>query len=259
MKINWRKALMAIAAAIVTAVLVFVLIRNEQHRGLILCENLSVEFTDGYNFVDAGDIKACLDEHYGSYIGQRIDSVRLAAIEKILDVQGAIQKSEAYTTDDGTLHIRISQRDPVVRFQTENGGFYIDERGFIFPLQENYTSIVPIVDGNIPVYYGDNYKGAARNDKDAAWMQDIIRLVKFLTADKTWYTNIVQISVDKNGDIILVPREGNEKFIFGGPQDIEEKFAKIDKYYQYIKPSKEENYYSTVNVKYKGQIICRTK
>ena len=48
-----------------------------------------------------------------------------------------------------------------------------------------------------------------------------------------------------------------EKFIFGFPEKWEEKFKRIEKYYKYIASREEGKKYSTVNVRYKGQIICR--
>ena len=65
------------------------------------------------------------------------------------------------------------------------------------------------------------------------------------------------IKVESNGDLVVVPAEGKERFIVGRPEAIPEKFAKINEYYRRIKPSVEEDMYSSVNVKYKGQIICR--
>ena len=80
-------------------------------------------------------------------------------------------------------------------------------------------------------------------------------MVNYMQGNAIWAENIVQIHVDQNSDIILVPREGDEKFIFGSPDDAAAKFSRIEKYYQYIKPG--EKQYTSVNVKYKGQIICK--
>ena len=72
-----------------------------------------------------------------------------------------------------------------------------------------------------------------------------------------WEGRISKTQVQDNGDLVLVPVEGKEKIIFGRPENAQEKFAKVNEYYKRIKPAVEEGYYSTVNVKYKGQIICR--
>ena len=72
-----------------------------------------------------------------------------------------------------------------------------------------------------------------------------------------WEERISSISVSPSGMLTLVPEEGKEHFIFGRPENIEEKFGKMNEYYKRIKPAVEEGLYSSVNVQYKGQIICR--
>ena len=80
-----------------------------------------------------------------------------------------------------------------------------------------------------------------------------------MSAQKVWSDNISQITVLKGGDLLLVPREGRERFLFGPPTDIAAKFDRIRKYYESIAPNCDPGTYSTVNVKYDGQIICRKK
>ena len=136
-------------------------------------------------------------------------------------------------------------------------GFYADSQGFIFPLQDNYTSRVPIIDGEIPISFESGYKGEPKTEAEKDWLSKVIKLVGFIQGSRTWSDNISQISVRSNGDLVMVPRHGKETFIFGQPVDIEDKFSRIGKYYTTIVPEKGEGYYSTVNVKFKGQIVCR--
>jgi cell division protein FtsQ len=82
-------------------------------------------------------------------------------------------------------------------------------------------------------------------------------MVTFMEASKVWAENISQITVKPGGDLVMVPREGKEVFIFGQPTDVAAKFEKIGRYYTAIVPDKGEGYYSTVNVKFKDQIVCR--
>ena len=44
---------------------------------------------------------------------------------------------------------------------------------------------------------------------------------------------------------------------FSGSRTISRKFSKMGKYYTTIVPEKGEGFYSTVNVKFDGQIVCR--
>ena len=213
MKTRVRILVSAAVLAALVALCALIHAGTARERALRTCEGIRVDYADGYRFVSEEDIKDYLDKYYGAYIGQRLDSIGLHKVEAILDVQSAILKSEAYVTDDGMLNIRITQRMPVVRFQKGSSGFYVDGRGCVFPLQGNFTSLVPVIDGDIPIYYREGYKGTLEDGKEAAWMQDVLALVGYMTTHRLWAENIVQISVDGDGDLVLVPREGKEKFI----------------------------------------------
>ena len=259
MKAVWRYTLViaAIALSVVLMTAVSRVSRRQRHEQT--CCGIDVRILDSarLSFITVQDVKDCIREGYGVWNGRRLDSLGLRRIEAVLKDRSAILTSEAYTTRDGILHVRVTQREPVVRFQGPDGGFYSDENGFLFPLQQGYTSRVPIIDGNVPVRTGDGYKGQARTPQEREWIEGIIGLVRYIDRSKTWGSAIVQITVDAHGDIVMVPRTGKERFIFGRPDDWADKFSRMERYYTCIAPSKEEGYYATVNLKYPGQIICR--
>lgn len=228
-------------------------------RHTVTCTRLKIEVLDSakLGFVTRGDVKAAIDREYGVYIGQRIDSVNTGKIEKILEGQSAVMGSRAFVTGDGVLHVQVWQREPVLRFETERGGYYADGKGYIFPLQSHYKSQVRVISGNVPLKVPDGYRGQATSAKERKWLSGAIELDRILGEERIWRGGVGKISVDGNGDIVLKMTQGKEKFIFGKPSDIEEKLRKMEDYYKYIAPSKEEGWYSTVNVKYAGQTICR--
>ena len=78
------------------------------------------------------------------------------------------------------LNIRLTQREPVVRFQKGGYGFYAHCNGFIFPLQENYTSPVPVMDGAVPIKATEGYKGAPGTEEEKAWIAGVISLVQYM-------------------------------------------------------------------------------
>ena len=259
MKKGLRYTLFIAVVAVFTAVMALICSFVQGKRFVTTCSSVDVRIKDRFEFVKKTDVEEYLNRYYGSYVGQRLDSVDLVRIESMLDRQSAVLKSEAWTTRDGVLHIEISQREPVVRFQKGGYGFYADDRGFIFPLQSNYTSLVPVVDGNLPLTVETGFKGEPATDGEKNWVSGILEMVRFMQHSRTWAESIVQMHVDSRGDLILIPREGKERFIFGYPSEIPAKFARMEEYYRYIKPSKPEGFYSSVNVKYNGQVICREK
>jgi cell division protein FtsQ len=228
-------------------------------RKSITCTGLEVAILDSMenSFVSKGDVKGYLDREYGKYVGEVIDSIDLTRIEDIIDGRSAVLKSQAYVTRDGKLHVDVSQRKPVVRFQKSDGGFYADAEGYIFPLQRSYASHVQIIDGDIPLAANSGYKGAIEDPKEKDWFENMMRVVNYIENSRTWKDKIVQITVCDGGELIMVPREGTERFHFGQPDEIQDKFRKMEMYYTAIVPSKGEKEYSVVNLEYDGQIVCR--
>ena len=82
-------------------------------------------------------------------------------------------------------------------------------------------------------------------------------LVNYIENSKTWKGKIVQIHIEQNGDIVLVPRKGQETIVLGQPTEIEDKFERLARYYTAIIPEKGEKTYKRVDLRYRGQIVCR--
>ena len=256
MKISAEKILMALAALIICAGIGMVISLQRKDAARKTCKGISVEIAQDWHFVSAEDIKDYIRGYYGPCTGMRNDSISLGRIENLLDSESMVLKSEVWLTPDDSLHVKISQRKPVARFQKDSLGFYVDGSGCMFPLQRRYSAQVPVIDGHIPMKI--NAKGGyPTSEKERKWVEDILSMLSYMEESKIWSENIVQISVDRKGDLLMVPRQGKEIFIFGDPGRAAEKFGKMEKYYTHIAPGKEKGYYSTVNVKYRNQIICR--
>ena len=259
-----RTLQLSLAAAILLVILLLLMLtgrKADDARRQTACTALEVKILDTarLGFVSAEDVKAILDKEYGVFIGQRLDSVDLSRIETILNGRSAIRQSEAYATQDGVLHVEVAQRDPLVRFKTPQGGFYADATGYLFPLASKYTSPVTVIEGETPISADNAFKGLPKTQAERDWLAGIIQLLGYIDGNKAWNGAFRSIRTDKKGEVVLQPVTGREHFLFGLPEDIPGKFARMENYYKYIAPSKEEGYYGSVNVKYSGQIICRKK
>ena len=249
-----------IAASAVTACLFLWLVGDRvgaENRREVTCNSVDALIADSLQrkFISPDDIKDWMAD-YGTYLGLRLDSVDLRRVEAVIDGKSAVRKSEAWLTDDGVLHISVTQREPVVRFQSASGGYYADATGFLFPLQLRHTVRVPVVDGALPLKLGKDFKGEPETDQERQWILSVLDLVRYLGEQKEWNDLVGQITVDRNGNLVLIPREGTERFVFGTPTDIDAKFGRVRKYYESIAPS-QENSYQIVDVRYKDQVICR--
>lgn len=207
-------------------------------------------------FVAKEDVEKWLDKEYRAYAGLRLDSVDLGRIESIVLGHSAVRSCEAWLTDDGTLHIELTQRQPAVRFDEGTNGYYCDAEGFIFPLQARGSVDVPVVDGKLPLHVARGFKGSPAADYEREWLGKILALAAHMKGTP-WEQIIQRISVEDSGDLVITPVKGREKFLFGPPVRIAEKFSLMEKYYTTVAPSKEAGYYGTVDVRYSGQLVCR--
>lgn len=259
MKQTVKYILYTVLAAVLIGCMTVAYIAGKQSRKPLVCKGVRIEILDSTEncFVTVPDVRKYLDRGYGKVIGLPIDSIDLVKVEQIIDSRSAVLKSEAFVTRDSLLNITITQRKPVVRFQKKDGGFYADSEGYIFPLQNTYASHVQVIDGEIPLAANSGYKGDIGNEEEKAWFKRIMNVVNYMENSKVWKGKIVQIHVQKNGELILVPRNGKEKFLFGQPDSINEKFSKMERYYTTIVPEKGADRYKTVDVRFSNQIVCK--
>lgn len=252
----WRRILGAGTLALAAGVWLLSARLADASRRSRTCQGVKVEVTDSLlrRFVAKEDVTAWMKD-YGVYVGLPLDSVNLARIERIMDGKSAVRSSQAYLTDDGYIHIRLTQREPVVRFQDGSNGYYADQSGFIFPLQTRFAVRVPIVDGNIPLKVERGFKGDLSSDP---WLMKVLAMAQWMKGT-VWEENISQMHVNTKGELTLYPREGRERFLFGQPDRIEEKFRLMTRYYESIVPSSLSGGYGVVDLRYRGQIVCRKK
>lgn len=252
-----RNIIAILIGVIIFGVVAVSVLAGKASRAPLKCTGIDVVIIDSLDndFVSEEDVKKFLDKEYGQYIGQPIDSLDLYRIEKIIDGRSAVLKSEAYVTKNGILNINVTQRKPIVRFQKQGGGFYADIDGFVFPLQSSYASYVHIVDGDIPVNMKSGHKGTIENPEEKQWFDKMMNVIRFIEGNTTWKDRIVQIHIENGGEMVLIAREGKERFIFGQPVNIKDKFDRMEKYYTAIAPQGRE--YNSVSLKYDGQIVCR--
>lgn len=254
-----RHIINAVSAVILTACLTAAYMSGTSCHSPLECKGLRVEIADSSvnGFVSQADIRKYIDKEYGQYMCMPLDSIDLVKIEKIIDGRSAVNKSEAYVTRDGMLNIKVTQRTPIVRFQKKEGGFYADAEGFLFPLQSSYSSRVHVIDGEIPLKANSGYKGNVENPDEKLWLDKVLEMINFMESSNVWKDKIVQITVCEGGELMLIPREGHEKFRFGQPIDIEDKFRRMELYYSNIIPEKGKDFYKSVSVEYDGQIVCK--
>ncbi len=219
-----------------------VLSQRESHE--LACKNIEVSIPGELHFVNTEDILNSLSSSYGVLIGERLCDINLGRIENILNIKPSVRQSEAWVTKDGVLHVAVYQREPVVKIVDKKGrGYYADAEGIVFPLS-------PVYDASVPQILSSTAKGMS-----IQWLTQAISLVNYISGSDRWNSRIISYSIAENNDFIL--HSDKEQIIFGDFNDRDRKFSYLDEYFTKIQPR--EDGYKIVNLKYKGQIICRKK
>lgn len=256
-----RKVLMVFIYMCLTAALVAYFYSAQwlanQNAANERCRAVRVTLLDSSlnKFVSKGEVIDIVNGYGGNVIGKRNCKINLGNLENLLNMKSAVKESQVSLTRDGLLNIEIRQRKPVIRIETENGGFYIDEDAFVFPLIEKYTSYVPIATGYIPISITPE-KQTLREMDSTNCIRKLLKLGKFLADNPFWNAQIEQIYFQENGDVAMYTRVGKQRIVFGELDDIPQKFNKLYAFYKYVIPNSGWDKYSTVNLKFKRQIVC---
>ena len=249
------KYLLASLVIVLTAALIAVTaLQADRHRARTACRHVLIEnrSTAGQRFIPDEDVLKEVERGFGTLYGVPLESLDLHAIEQIFDKKSAVKKSEVFVSyPDSSLHIRIEERIPRLRFQTASGGFYCDREGTLFPLQTHYTAWVPVVDGHLPIDCWWNV-----GPKGRRWLEDILSLTEYMSGESRWNQRCTQIHVERDGGIRLVFDNWEEIFLIGDCRGLDAKFRRIEQYLCSIKPVCGKQYKS-VNVRFDGQIICK--
>ncbi len=218
----------------------FVFERRDRER---VCMGVEIDIVNNDNdqFVDTLQVQKLLAKHKIKLKDFPMDQINTEHLEDILLENRLIEQSECFKTSANTIVMRIHQRIPVLRVMSSNGGYYIDRKGNIMPHASNTAIYLPIASGYITEEFAQ---------------ESLYPLAQYLNEHKFWNTQIEQIYVTKAHDIELVPRVGSHRIILGTIERLETKLDNLKLFYDKVIPRVGWNKYTTINLKYKRQIVC---
>ena len=195
------------------------------------------------------------------YLGKPVKEISVSEIENRINVLRELKVAEVYMTIDGTIHVYVDQRNPVMRVMPDNGGdFFIDEEGVVIRRRNLYTPRLHIVGGNINISSA-MLNGVSVLDTSIknSILKDIYYLVNYINDDDFWSAQIDQIYVDDNDEIDLIPRVGNQLIHLGTIENYEGKLRNLEAFYDKVLPEVGWNKYSVINLEFKDQIVCKKR
>ena len=204
------------------------------------------------HFVDDNDVLGMITNGYAESIeGATYKDLNVRTLENRVKVNSYVEDAEIFRDLKGNLIVKVVLRRPVARIvQYEGPDAYIAEDGALLPVSDKFSSRVLLITGSgTKEIAGSESIGKSEHSK-------LFELINYINADQFWKAQIAQIDMLENGDVKLLPQVTKQYIEFGDLNNIENKFKRLEIFYQDILPRKGWNSYSRVNVKYKNQIIC---
>lgn len=250
-RFKWRNILFGGIGVVLLAGLVtlmgFIGVKSSEQA----CTGVHVILLGNESFIEQKDIAALLTEEFGELEGRTLESIPIHQIEQGLKQIPYVFSAVVTVDMDGILTARVKQREAVVRVINRDGpDFYIDEQGHKMPVSPKYVPRVPIANGFIT----ETYDGTLDSTKSRL-VADIFKTAKYISKDSLWSNQVVQLFVNQDQDIELVPRVGNQRIILGNADSLDDKFGKLLLFYRKVVPRTGIDAYETVNLKFAGQII----
>ena len=177
--------------------------------------------------------------------------IDLNNLEKKIKSNKFIKDIEIYNNLNNVININVNQFKPYARLINNKGDdYYIDNVGDIFPVSNKYSERVLLI-------FFKNQKYT--DEKNINFFQNgnkIFKLINYINNNDFYKKQISQLNVNEDGEIIMIPQITKQKIYFGNSNNIDIKFKKLELFYKNILPTKGWNYYESVNLKYKNQIVC---
>lgn len=215
-------------------------------RNSEFCTDINVSILDSMEnrFVESHDIIKLLKKGQFELEGASWVDFPYEKLESYMNEHPSIKVAQCYRTVNNKLQVDVTQRRPLARIISGNKSYYLDEDAEFMPLSDLYSAHVVVVTGKMSNEFVKS---------------DIYKLIEFLNESVLWESMFLQIDVNNKGNITLIPRAGNHEVILGEASDLEEKFSQLEALYREEFNTSGWNRYKTINLKYKGQIVCTKK
>ena len=178
--------------------------------------------------------------------GRRMADISAKGIENTLMKNDFVQSVTCYKTPNNKVKINLTQRTPVIYVLPDNGnGYYLDRYGKVIA-KSTYPVNMPVATGRISQNYAQRH---------------LSQLGQYIINNEFWDSQIEQINVSVNDEkeyvIDLIPRIGDHIIHLGHIHNYEKKLDRLKEFYAKAMPTIGWNKYSTIDLEYDGQIICK--
>ncbi len=234
---TWSNIRLILMFALVVFLFSFTSIRNKNRK---LTKSMVIFVDNSSPYIKQETVNKLLIENKTDAQSIRKVKLDLNQLEKSINSNQMIEKSEVFVSIDGILKAEVKQKTPVARIFNEEGSFYIDYQGNIMPLSEEFTARVPIISGDINNVNKDDFS----------------KLLRFIYNDDFLKKNIIGIQITAVGSLKMQTRNFNYEILFGKSINMERKFNNYKAFFQKAVVDSSLYHYRKINLTFTQQVVC---
>nr|WP_185882118.1 cell division protein FtsQ [Blattabacterium cuenoti] len=174
---------------------------------------------------------------------KKIGQLCILTMEQKLNNYPFIKKSEVFLSVDGTLNIKILQKEPILRIKNGNQEYYLTKEAENLELSSIYSSKVLLAKGSFSM-----------EEK-----KHLVDLVKTINSDELLKNQIISIKKTVPNLFILIPKIGNHHIILGNIKDFKSKLNKLKAFYKQYINKIDMNQYQSIDLQYKDQVVAKKR
>lgn len=189
----------------------------------------------------------------GSLRNRLVRDLDMNYLEDELRKNAWVKSAELYVDNNNILRVNIEERNPVARvFDTKGDSWYFSDESEVLPLSSLYAA-------RVPVFTGFPSSGKKMSGEDSVLMQSVVAVSEYLLDHPFWMSQIDEVTITPSGKFEMIPKLGEQIIRFGNGEDVMEKFSKLLAFYRQVQSRTGWNWYSVIDVQYKGQVVAEKK
>ena len=237
-RINWHSIRLVMVFFAMIFLYSFSSIRNNKRKISIQ----EIKFDSKENmFLTHQMVNNLLIQNLGDASRIQKDKVDLNTLENTLNHHEMIEKAEVFSTIDGFLNTRITQKTPILRVISDNDSYYLDKKGDRISLSTNFSARVPLVVGEISKEKRKPY----------------LNLFNEINKDDFLSKNITGAQIMPSGNVVLTNRSFDYKIAFGKPINVQKKLRNYKAFFHHAIKDTLIKEYKEINLMFTQQVVCK--
>ena len=237
-RINWH----SIRLVLIIFAMIFLYSFSSKRNSVRKINKIEIKFHANENmFLTHQMVNNLLIQNLGDASTIQKDKVDLNTLENSLNHHEMIEKAEIFSTIDGFLNTRITQKIPILRVISENDSYYLDHKGKRMSLSPNFSARVPLLVGELS------------KEKRKAYLN----LFTEIKEDDFLNKNITGAQILPSGNVVLTNRGFDYKIAFGKPINVKKKLKNYKAFFHHAIKDTLIKEYKEINLMFIQQVVCK--